>query len=72
MTIRDALLDTVETSRRSEAFHNYLQVRDRVLDMLEQEYSQTDCPSDYWEEELAGFDYMLDASPLIVRNQLDS
>ena len=64
---RDTLLNVIETARQSEAFRNYLQVRDRVLDMLEQEQKQANRPSDYWEEELAGFDYMLDASPLIVR-----
>jgi len=63
----DSLLNTIETARQSEAFHNYLQVRDRVLEMLDLMRKRADSPSNYWDEELAGFDYMLDASPLIVR-----
>jgi putative sugar O-methyltransferase len=35
--------------------------------MLEEVEGEESRPSDYWEEELAGFDYMLDASPLIIR-----
>ena len=64
---RDALLNAIETARQSEAFRNYLQVRDRVVDMLEEAQRRADRPSNYWEEELAGFDYVLDASPLIIR-----
>lgn len=63
----DTLLNIIETAKQSEAFRNYLQVRDRIVDMLEEKQKETKCPSDYWQEELAGFDYMLDASPLIVR-----
>lgn len=63
----DSLLNTIETTKRSEVFRNYLQVRDRVLKMLDLMQKEADRPSNYWEEELAGFDYMLDASPLIVR-----
>src|SRR5919112_5993713 len=65
--IRSHLEETIETARRSDAFRNYKKVRERVLDMLDEAQSQSDSPSDYWEEELAGFDYMLDASPLVIR-----
>jgi putative sugar O-methyltransferase len=65
--MRDSLLSAVETARHSEAYRNYLHVRKRVIEMLDMTQKQTDRPSDYWEEELFGFDYMLDASPLIVR-----
>lgn len=63
---RSSLLTAIDTARQSEAFRNYLHVRDRVLGMLEEVEGEESCPSDYWEEELAGFDYMLDASPLII------
>lgn len=62
---RADLHKAVEAARCSDAFCHYQQVRERVLDMLEQ--SQTDEVSPYWQEELAGFDYMLDASPLVIR-----
>lgn len=64
--IRSQLKERIERAAQSEAFHNYLAVRERVLDMLEEAESQSDAPSAYWEEELAGFDYILDASPLII------
>ncbi len=63
----DRLLNLIEEARQSEAFCNYLQVRDRVFDMIEEEQTYVDRPSDYWQQELAGFEYMLDASPLIVQ-----
>src|SRR3990172_7595695 len=64
---RDTLYDIIENARESDAFRNYLQVRDRVLAMLVQAQKENEFPSHYWEEELAGFDYMLDASPLIIK-----
>ena len=60
-------LEVLGAASRSEANRNYLQMRDCVLDMLSQMQNKNNRPSNYWEEELAGFDYMLDASPLIVR-----
>lgn len=63
---RSFLFTAIDTARQSEAFRNYLHVRDRVLGMLEEVEGEESRPSDYWEEELAGFDYMLDASPLII------
>jgi len=47
------------------AYKNYIEVRGAVLKMIE------NCPADerpskYWREEIAGFDYMFDASPLII------
>lgn len=49
----------------SKAYQNYLEVREIVRKMLENQ-STSEKPSSYWLEELAGFDYMLDASPLII------
>jgi len=51
-------------------YQNYLYVRDRVIKMKQcgaSGYEGTNQPSDYWQEELVNFDYMMDASPLIVR-----
>lgn len=42
----------------------YQAIRPHILRMMEQD---TAAPSDYWREEAAGFDYMLDATPAIVR-----
>ncbi len=53
----------------SREYRIYLQVRDAILNMMAgaaASDSATTKPSAYWEEELAGFEYMLDASPLIV------
>ena len=53
--------------RASPAFQNYLYVRERVLEMRTRvEAAQDYKPSAYWKEELENFEYMLDASPLIV------
>ncbi len=57
------IFEKIETLRQAQAYQNYLQVRGHVLAMLDQQPNQA---SDYWEEELAGFDYLFDASPLIV------
>lgn len=64
---RDDLLQTATNPDASIAYEHYLEIRPRILDMLEEASGHADHPSDYWEEELAGFDYMLDASPLIIR-----
>lgn len=52
-------------SRASEddSYKNYIFVRSAVLLMLDKKRSDN---SKYWEEEISGFEYMFDASPLIV------
>src|SRR5215208_7290361 len=53
--------------RTSPGFENYLYVRERVLEMRTQVDAAPDYkPSAYWKEELENFEYMLDASPLII------
>lgn len=65
--IRSQLREKIEAARQSAAYLSYLEVRERVLDMLDEaQGEQGDAPSDYWEEELEGFDYILDASPLVI------
>ena len=65
---RTGLAARLEESRANPAFRNYEKVRSAVLAMLAASASPSGeaRPSEYWEEELAGFEYMLDASPLIV------
>jgi putative sugar O-methyltransferase len=64
---REALDTTIEAARQSDEFRAYLSTREWVLELLADRVNEADTPSAYWREELAGFDYMLDASPLVVR-----
>lgn len=57
----------IEAARQSSEYKNYLKVREVVFRMLENEPVGND-PSRYWSQELAGFEYMFDASPLIIQN----
>ncbi|OAI14914.1 MULTISPECIES: putative sugar O-methyltransferase [Methylomonas] len=57
----------VESAKQEFGYQNYLLVRECVLQMLAESSGEAALPSHYWEEELAGFDYLLDASPLIIR-----
>jgi len=61
-TIREA----VEKGKRSDLYQNYLSIRDRVLEMIQEDHGENTSASDYWREELAGFEYIFDASPLIL------
>jgi hypothetical protein len=59
--------ERLESLRGSAAYRNYLYVRDRVLEMRAQAHASPHYrPSAYWEEELSNFEYMFDASPLII------
>jgi putative sugar O-methyltransferase len=62
-----ALAQRIAALRETPAFRNYEHVRERVFEMRAQvDASPNYKPSAYWKEELANFEYMLDASPLIV------
>lgn len=62
-----ALAERIAALRGAPAFQNYRYVRERVLDMRAGVDAAPDYqPSAYWKEELANFEYMLDASPLII------
>lgn len=55
--------------REGPEYQTYLRVRDEVLRMRTREAESAggvNDPSAYWRDELSNFDYMLDASPLIV------
>ena len=70
-----ALRERLQALRESTAYRNYEYVRAKVLGMRAEapalapsgvEGSPHYRPSAYWEEELSNFEYMLDASPLII------
>jgi hypothetical protein len=57
----------LERLREEPFYRNYELVRREVLAMLREQSGEGDLPSSYWREELAGFEYMLDASPLVIQ-----
>jgi len=67
--VRDELSSRVAALRESGAYSNYERARDAVLQMLDTSPDAVEAaPSAYWTHELRNFEYMLDASPLIVEN----
>lgn len=58
----------LDKARNSREYQIYLEVREKVLDMMNIMSKNGQIPSDYWQEEVAGFDYMFDASPLIIHS----
>ena len=66
MRSRESLRSALEAAKRSEAYASYLEVRERVLDWLDETPNSAGRESAYWQEELEGFEYMLDASPLVI------
>jgi hypothetical protein len=62
-----ALQERVSALAAGAAFRNYEFARDRVLEMRQQVAAAPEYrPSAYWEEELSTFEYMLDATPLVI------
>jgi hypothetical protein len=61
------LLPPLDELRAEAPYQNYLRVRKNVMEMMRLMQGPLGAPSNYWQEELAGFDYMLDAPPLIIR-----
>ena len=65
---KQALKDLIAEETHSSQYRHYLDVREKVLGMIdEMQQLEAQSPSEYWQAELSGFDYMLDASPLIIR-----
>ena len=60
------LAEQIEQARVGTHYQNYLAIRDRVLEMVEEAEVRGSIPSCYWSEEVEGFEYMFDASPLLV------
>lgn len=65
-TFSEVLASRIEEASKGVAYHAYKEMRDRVLLMMGEALEHADAPSKYWQEEIEGFDYMFDASPLIV------
>jgi hypothetical protein len=65
---RATLSDMLARLRGSQAYRNYELTRERVFDMKDRAGRPTaaDAPSKYWTYELANFDYMIDASPIVI------
>ncbi len=61
-----SLVANIEALREGQHYKNYLRVREAVLACLDEMDQSKAAPSAYWREEVSGFDYMFDASPLIV------
>ena len=64
--MHQTLQSPLQAVASSPAYRYYQEVRDWVLGMLSGAQSNSDVPSHYWQQEIAGFDYMLDISPLLV------
>ncbi|OAB60853.1 hypothetical protein AY599_21585 [Leptolyngbya valderiana BDU 20041] len=61
-----AVFEAALAERRARPLYlRYREIRDWVLRLASAEAPE-DTPSAYWREELGGFDYILDASPLIL------
>ncbi|MGH2838827.1 MAG: hypothetical protein ACRDJY_10860, partial [Thermoleophilaceae bacterium] len=63
MTLRESYEREISRAREQTAWRAYERVRDWVLDVA----GASDDPSRYWAEELETLDFMLDASPLVIR-----
>jgi hypothetical protein len=68
LTAGEGLRQRLETLAAESPYQTYLDVRRRVLALRDAAYGEDGDgrPSAYWREELSGFEYMFDASPLII------
>lgn len=60
------LNDLVDQAAAQTGYQNYKKILPLILAMMEEAWQGEALPSSYWQEELEGFDYMFDASPLII------
>jgi len=63
-TAGSRLRDAIEKARNSRVFRHYEHVRDLVLTMMDDAAGYAS--STYWQQEVEGFDYLFDASPLVI------
>jgi len=65
---REMLAETLAQLRGSQPYRNYELAREHVFDMKDRaaRLTNADLPSRYWTFELANFNYMIDASPLVI------
>lgn len=69
MQVKDELSERIDALKGSREFRAYERVRDEVFRLRELDRDRrggVNAPSEYWEEELAGFEYLFDPSPLVV------
>lgn len=67
-TFSDDLARELSAASRSAAWAAYQRVLPLVKAMLDEAAAQAGAaPSAYWQDEIAGFDYLFDASPLVAR-----
>lgn len=68
LSASEALAERVKRAAASDAYRNYLDTRERVLQMQDaaRRPGSELGPSAYWREELEELEYLSDASPLIV------
>lgn len=67
--VSEAWTRRLEGLREAQPFQAYQRVRRQVLSLLalgQNRRSTGHAPSDYWSGELSRFEYMLDASPLVI------
>jgi putative sugar O-methyltransferase len=67
VVLKADLVKRIEAYKKNDVFQYYLLARDRVLEMIEESHVRNDNVSLYWQNELRGFEYLLDASPLIIQ-----
>ena len=66
MNLQIDLKTRIANSYESAMYASYQNIRERVLKMVENMARDGATPSDYWSQEVAGFEYLFDASPLIL------
>lgn len=66
MDLQSDMTSRIEKARHSEMYASYLATRNRILAMVEDMMKEGAAPSQYWSQEVAGFEYLFDASPLIL------
>src|SRR5664279_321942 len=67
IVLKADLVQRIDAYKKNDIFQYYLLARDRVLEMIEESQGRDEETSLYWLDELKGFDYILDASPLVIQ-----
>ncbi len=63
----ELLNQKIEKARKSDPYRIYLETRETILALLSGTQDNKTTVSHYWREELAGFEYLFDSSPLIIQ-----
>ena len=65
MSYSKDLAEHIRAASESHAFSKYKEARSAILALIDESKSDAGA-SDYWKQEIAGFEYLFDASPLII------